>query len=1073
MYKTGFWSGRAALYFSAMRRCTVLFLLPIAAFCSPAAGASNGVGSTQGLKITGQRSNPALPMARTRFSDQAFIKNPTEFLKQQRPIPVRMPALARQKKAEAARKQAEAFAKAGQSITSASPGGTQQLTPAVATSSSDAPSAGPIKRAQVAGVIFDGPTENDAPVSGIPPDTIMAAGPGHVVMTINSLMAIYDKMGNRLGGYILLDTKHFFSGLGLNPTTFCFDPRVIYDQEKHHWIVTIDSFDDTPGSEDSNVLIAVSEDDDPTGNWITYAFQVLGHDDQMNPTFADYPTLAVNASVTTPSEGAIYISVGMYTFASEGFVETDLYSLGIDELYSGAPTQVVNAFGPGTGGVIDENGDPVFVIQPAMTYHFCPETYLVASSFADTFLTVMTLSTDSTIPPTLSTRNLPVNDYSFPPPATQKGTSQVVETNDVRLINAVWRDNNLWCAHNSADNTGQNCFVHWYQLLAPANIGGLANTSVAQQGQVTGPKNSNAYFPAISSRGIDETAIMTFTISSDKYYPSAAMTGKFIGDAPNTMYPAAIYKKGEAPYEDFALRWGDYAGAAADPDGMSVWVASEYAKSPNPNFGNAIAQIFMPGKIADFGDLIVVQDDEFTSGNIQPPGSFEGWSILGQNIPGFSYGSYNDADSVFESTVTSIPLTESRFRVTGWVSNRHEWMPYYRMGSDNFARAKYYVYASDNGDPSLQTTTTPNLRVRLSNRFALSAILEVFNHQNADPGNTSFALELRPSIDPGNPSMYRVDYDPIDVPYLTQNAEHEGIQRAIEAYTLDPQDTGTISMLESVIGYYPISAFAQDTSDTLRIFKTSASDAGDLKVYNSATELQIVNLIPGTNSGDFATVSTDPPLGTYSESPAGITFDTTNVPSDRIGLITREIHPAPDLSPALYPRVSEGKQYKIRFHITSTQDTNKQAQVRLRARTIKFAWTQKLEIGGAWGTGGTGPATGNNAIAQQVVPGVGCMNPDIDPGDVNGGWYTILFNSPMSRAIRADFGLSDRALFITMPNISVEPGPNQNSPSRRDIRLGVDLIDTISGGLNAPLEQGQFTLDRIEMREFPLVDDGS
>ena len=42
---------------------------------------------------------------------------------------------------------------------------------------------------------------------------------------------------------------------------------------------------------------------------------------------------------------------------------------------------------------------------------------------------------------------------------------------------------------------------------------------------------------------------------------------------------------------------------------------------------------------------------------------------------------------------------------------------------------------------------------------------------------------------------------------------------------------------------------------------------------------------------------------------------------------------------------------------------------------------------------------------------------------------------------------------------------------RRDLRLGFDIVDTISGHPLAPLESGHVTVDRIEVRTVPLVDD--
>ena len=137
--------------------------------------------------------------------------------------------------------------------------------------------------------------------------------------------------------------------------------------------------------------------------------------------------------------------------------------------------------------------------------------------------------------------------------------------------------------------------------------------------------------------------------------------------------------------------------------------------------------------------------------------------------------------------------------------------------------------------------------------------------------------------------------------------------------------------------------------------------------------------------------------------------------------------------------------------------------MRLRARSVRFQWTQKLELGGAWATNGAE----NHAIASQSLPGIGCQNPD-KIGSEAGGWYTVLFHTPMSPDIRAD---TTGTLEQRMPLLSAEPGPGANAPSRRDLKVGMDLLDTLSFGPNAPLEEGNFTLDRIEVRAYDLVED--
>ena len=87
----------------------------------------------------------------------------------------------------------------------------------------------------------------------------------------------------------------------------------------------------------------------------------------------------------------------------------------------------------------------------------------------------------------------------------------------------------------------------------------------------------------------------------------------------------------------------------------------------------------------------------------------------------------------------------------------------------------------------------------------------------------------------------------------------------------------------------------------------------------------------------------------------------------------REFTPGADVTAPDYVRVEQGRVYRVRWHLTSTQQSNLNSQIRMRARSVKFMFTHKLEVGGAWATG-LGTVTCNNAIAQQALPGIGTLN---------------------------------------------------------------------------------------------------
>lgn len=449
----------------------------------------------------------------------------------------------------------------------------------------------------------------------------------------------------------------------------------------------------------------------------------------------------------------------------------------------------------------------------------------------------------------------------------------------------------------------------------------------------------------------------------------------------------------------------------------------------------------------------------FTPSATDPLTTSAGWTTFVRTPSNAASVDHDNLRSALRASVVADP---SRYRVAGWMTDSSRWLPYSSVGSDNVVRGKFYVFALPS-NPA-QGNTIPNLRLRLATRYAQNSMLEVFNHTNLSASDELLEQELRPSTDPARPSLYRVDFDPIDVPYLASHASTEGIAAGFEAYAMFPQDTGSIALTELVLGTYP-SLITPDSIPPVKTYAPTASDAGNLASNQPGAVKDLFSvLFTSTTEGDFGT--RDGTYGpTYAEGNFGVTVSSVGFDNTRGG--TRLAVAAIDFgTDADYPsrlRVEPNKQYKLRFHVTSSSPSNRNPQLRLRARSIRFAWSQKLEIGGALSAGSI-----NNTIAAESLPGVGCLNPERIGSETNGGWYTMIFHTPMSLDIRSD-GSGDLA--ARMPNIWNEPGPGANALSRRDLRVGFDLLDTLSPPPNGLLEEGNFTIDRIEIRAYTLVAD--
>ncbi len=434
-------------------------------------------------------------------------------------------------------------------------------------------------------IVFQGPSENDT--NQYPPDSQVAAGPNYVVVVINSVLEVYDKSGNSVTGAQPLIS--FFSSLGLAGEVY--DSRLIYDVADARFILTAAEVD-LYGFRQGNVLVAVSQNSDPTGTWYKYELDFMGRNlTNTANTFPDFPTLGL-------SNTALYISTGQFELNSTcvstdaglcAFSDTWITTIQLSDLLAGNSTLTQTTF----KNVTTAGGAQAFAIEPAVTYGAAPAEFLVAADFTSSptsELNVFSINTTGT--PTLTSQSVTAPSYQSPPDAAQPGTTTLIATNDFRILNAVWANNTLWCAQNVADSQGANAVSRWYALSTtnPSSV------SVSQSGEVNGA--GDAYFPAISVNNNGD-AEMSFTTSSATQYASAAFSGRSASDAAGTMRTFVPFAAGAAKYvEAGAPRWGDYSGAMLDPDGLTIWLIAEYSKGPNPNYGTAVAAIVSPAPLA-------------------------------------------------------------------------------------------------------------------------------------------------------------------------------------------------------------------------------------------------------------------------------------------------------------------------------------------------------------------------------------------------------------------------------------------------------------------------------------------
>jgi Bacterial Ig domain len=430
---------------------------------------------------------------------------------------------------------------------------------------------------------------------GAPPDTIAAAGPNHIVEMVNTDIAIYTKAGAQV---FHQDLSQFFGSVFAGNAIS--DPFVMYDEQAQRFVVGVldlsVSFFGTISSD--RLMFAVSDSSDPTAdtNGDGKAFSEMHSIDltesvPAGTVFADYPRVGWNAdgyAVTFNMFTTGFFNT--YDHASVVMVDkasaTDANNASFTFRLSDVPGGVGHAtLAPATmhGSIASTPGSP----QPM---YFVEEKLDSNGNPVGNAIRVVT-ATNLLTSPSFQFTDVPVASYSAPPSATQKGTTALMTTNDSRVLNAEWRNNQLAAAQTVGVSSDSQAHARWYVF----NTSGVPVLS--QQGTIGVGSGSHSYFPSIAIAPSGDLG-MTFIQSSSNEYMSMYVTGRTSADPAGTMQTPVVAQAGQAPYsasfDSSPYRAGDYSGITIDPNDGTFWAANEYAKIPvdsRANWGTFITNM--------------------------------------------------------------------------------------------------------------------------------------------------------------------------------------------------------------------------------------------------------------------------------------------------------------------------------------------------------------------------------------------------------------------------------------------------------------------------------------------------
>jgi len=439
------------------------------------------------------------------------------------------------------------------------PAGAPVAAPSAA--STPAPSA-PELDASFAGL--GNPTQGDV----IPPDTMGAVGPAHLVSLLNSDFAVFSKATGALVPNQKVTLQTFWESLGTgasDPAHFPFDPKILYDQHGGHFVAITLGGTSFPNSW---LMLAISTSSDPTGVWNKWAIDAdLDNNAQAFQNSADFPGLGVDAF-------NVYVTANMFSLAGAG-----QYS----KVWVIPKAQLLGSPQPSTITWFEFRDSPGFdfTMQPAHTFGTAPAEYFAYEGAANR-LSVGWIDNVSGTPVWHSPLSVPVAPYVSTGSLTnapQAGNDNGIDTSDTRLLNAVYRNGALWTVHTVAGTGTTRTETAWYRIDP-------SNGTALSQGRIGDPTRWY-YYPSIAVNA-DDVAAIGFSGSSTREYAGGYYT--IVPPPYGAADPVALLKSGEAPYYKSGLtfggtstenRWGDFSATAIDPtDDRTFWTLQEYADLP-------------------------------------------------------------------------------------------------------------------------------------------------------------------------------------------------------------------------------------------------------------------------------------------------------------------------------------------------------------------------------------------------------------------------------------------------------------------------------------------------------------
>lgn len=403
----------------------------------------------------------------------------------------------------------------------------------------------------------------------LPPDPAIAAGPNHIIEMANNVMRLWDKNGGAVTNVVHLQ-DFFGTGNVFQGGDFITDPKILFDASSGHWfasildagkITNVQNFDHSCKVKGCSVIVAVSANDNPTGQWTIYTFP-SGVD------LWDQPIIAT-------SDDKLVISVNVFN---------DLHPDGIAQIVVSDKASMVSSgtLSYQTSGLLNNE----LSVHPAQPLSTTSCMYLVSVFHRGT--DHLRLSSICGNPASggatfnLNIAQIPMGTSLSPISGTQPSAVPIF-TGDGRISSAVYYDGKIWDGFNDAcipkgTSSPQACI-----RLQEIDVN---KQTMLFDNYITAPGVST-YYPILTMNSAGKM-LLAFGASSSTLPPSIMIGDESFSIASLASGSTSVNDKAGLPPTP---RFGDYFGTSLDPDGRSMWIGAEYGNNPTTGWSTFIGRV--------------------------------------------------------------------------------------------------------------------------------------------------------------------------------------------------------------------------------------------------------------------------------------------------------------------------------------------------------------------------------------------------------------------------------------------------------------------------------------------------